>query len=423
MVRVATEPLGDAMRRLGRTPELQSALSQTDAQLLERFVARRDEPAFAALMVRHGPMVLCLCRQMLRDAQEAEDAFQAAFLVLVRNAKTIRKRPSLSAWLYGVAYKVAARLRGRAERRRKHEQPGVDLSATAAACEPVTPDLRFVLHEEIRRLPGKYRTPVLLCYLEGQTNDAAARQLHWPVGTVKARLSRAREMLRLRLARRGLGAVAAMLPGDVSHAPARNTASVIVPVLLFQSTIRAAMRLMGQGVAGGWATARAVGLARAVAAAMQLAKLKSAAMLLLAVFVLGAGTTSLTCLSPTAGPTMAASSAQTDSAGPQLPAQAAAPAPPNEAAGATTKNDASPDNPAAKVRPNDVAKLDPVQRLRELVQQLFMGSRLDRGADLSPELRSTPRSDELHAHPYPLSPAQHNTGPDKDPCGSDCMDS
>ena len=119
-VRVSTEPLGDAIRRMGRSAGLQAPLSLTDAQLLEHFVARRDEPSFAALMVRHGPMVLCLCRQMLRDAQEAEDAFQAAFLVLVRNARTIRKRPSLSAWLYGVAYKVAARLRGRAERRRTH---------------------------------------------------------------------------------------------------------------------------------------------------------------------------------------------------------------------------------------------------------------------------------------------------------------
>src|SRR5205085_9602084 len=122
------KPLGDELQRMGRIAGLQGALSLTDAQLLERFVARRDEPAFAALMVRHGPMVLCLCRQMLRDPQEAEDAFQAAFLVLVRNAQSIRKRPSLSAWLYGVAYKVAARLRGRAERRRKHEQPGGDLS-------------------------------------------------------------------------------------------------------------------------------------------------------------------------------------------------------------------------------------------------------------------------------------------------------
>src|ERR1700736_6152270 len=99
-VRVSMEPLGDAIRRMGRSDGLQGPLSLTDAQLLERFVARRDEPAFTALMARHGPMVLCLCRQMLRDAQDAEDAFQASFLVLARNASSIRKRPSLSAWLY-----------------------------------------------------------------------------------------------------------------------------------------------------------------------------------------------------------------------------------------------------------------------------------------------------------------------------------
>ncbi len=227
---MATEPLGDVIRRMGRLPGLQTALSQTDAQLLDHFVARRDEPAFAALMVRHGPMVLCLCRQMLRDVQEAEDAFQAAFLVLARNAGSIRKRPSLSAWLYGVAYKVAARLRGRSERRRTRERPGFDLTSLPAAGEAINPDLRPVMHEEIRRLPEKYRAPVVLCYLEGKTNEEAAEQLSWPVGTVKARLSRARDMLRSRLARRDMGAAAAL-------APARNIASVL-PIFLIESTLR-----------------------------------------------------------------------------------------------------------------------------------------------------------------------------------------
>ncbi|HVS36753.1 MAG TPA: RNA polymerase sigma factor [Gemmataceae bacterium] len=278
---MSTEPLGDAIRRMGRSAGLQGPLEQTDDQLLERFVARRDEPAFAALMVRHGPMVLYLCRQMLRDAQEAEDAFQAAFLVLVRNARTIRKRPSLSAWLYGVAYKVAARLRGRAERRRLRELPGLDLSAVPAVGEPVAPDLRFVLHEEIHRLPVKYRIPVVLCYLEGKTNEEAARTLQWPAGTVKARLSRARDMLRMRLGRRGLGTAAVLLTDEPAPSAARNTASV-VPLFLLESTIRAAMRLAAKGVA----------------VAMPLAKVKGAAVVLLAAFVLGAGATSMSKLAP-----------------------------------------------------------------------------------------------------------------------------
>jgi RNA polymerase sigma factor (sigma-70 family) len=406
-VRVSTEPLGDAIRRMGRLAGLQGALSLTDAQLLERFVARRDEPAFAALMVRHGPMVLCLCRQMLRDAQEAEDAFQAAFLVLVRNARSIRKRPSLSAWLYGVAYKVAARLRGRAERRRTRERPGVDLSVLPAAAEPVTPDLRLVLQEEIRRLPDKYRTPVILCYLEGKTNEEAARELDWPTGTVKARLSRAREMLRMRLARRGLGAAAALLGED---SLARNTASV-VPFFLLESTLRAGMRLASQGVAGGLATARAIALAKAVAAAMPLAKLKGTAVVLVAALMVGAGT-SLTYLTPNHPTSTAANSGQ--------PAPSADDAPPAVAPQDVAKDDAKP-NPVPEKKAesrctDNVCKLDAVQRLRELVEQLLRGGRLDKAPDVTADPRTAaPRSGDLQAHPFPQQPAEKpdaGDGPD-----------
>ena len=399
-VRVSTEPLGDAIRRMGRLTGLQGALSLTDAQLLERFVARRDEPAFAALMVRHGPMVLCLCRQMLRDAQEAEDAFQAAFLVLVRNARSIRKRPSLSAWLYGVAYKVAARLRGRAERRRTRERPGVDLTALPAVADPVTPDLRLVLQEEIRRLPDKYRSPVILCYLEGKTNEEAARDLDWPTGTVKARLSRAREMLRMRLARRGLGAAAALLAAD---SPARNTASV-VPFFLLESTLRAGMRLAAQGVVGGLATARAMALAKAVAAAMQLAKLKGTAMVLVAALMVGAGT-SLTYLSPSSSTSTAA-----NSAGPGQPAQDAQPpaaASPQDVAKNDAKPNVAPEKKAESRCTDNVCKLDAMQRLKELVEQLLRGGRLDKAPDVTADPRTAgPRSSDLQAHPFPQQAAE-----------------
>ncbi len=375
---MSTEPLGDAIRRMGRSAGLQAPLSLTDAQLLEHFVARRDEPSFAALMVRHGPMVLCLCRQMLRDAQEAEDAFQAAFLVLVRNARTIRKRPSLSAWLYGVAYKVAARLRGRAERRRTHEQPGLDLSTAAAVGERVGPDLRLVLHEEIRRLPDKYRAPVVLCYLEGKTNEEAAKELRWPVGTVKARLSRARDMLRMRLARRGLAA-APLLSEEALPTAVRNTASV-VPLFLLESTVRAAMRLAAQGVAGGLATARAIGLAKAVAAAMQLAKIKGTAVVLLAACVLGAGTTSLSYLSP---------SGERDTAPSVTP-----PAPSARTA------------PAARPEPpTDVAKNDP------------------KPAPAVEKKVDDPRPQgELQAHPFPQQPAERKAVPTQGDDAAGMMD-
>ncbi len=367
---MATEPLGDVIRRMGRLSGLQAALSQTDAQLLDHFVARRDEPAFAALMVRHGPMVLCLCRQMLRDVQEAEDAFQAAFLVLARNAGSIRKRPSLSAWLYGVAYKVAARLRGRAERRRTLERPGFDFASLPTAAQPINHDLRPILHEEIRRLPEKYRAPVVLCYLEGKTNEEAAEQLRWPVGTVKARLFRAREMLRSRLIRRDMEA-AEGLTGPALRSPVRNTASVL-PFFLIDSTLRAAMHLATNGAAGGLATARAMGLAKTVLAAMQLAKLKGVAVAVMALCVLGAGTTWFTAVAPVADhvATVKPGEATRTEAAP-----AVATGPPRTTNVAEGKAKTVPVEKQARPHLGDVCKLDAVQRLRELVEQILLGVR------------------------------------------------
>ena len=382
---MAAEPLGDVIRRMGRLAGLQGALSLTDAQLLDRFILRRDEPAFAALMVRHGPMVLCLCRQMLRDVQESEDAFQAAFLVLARNAASIRKRPSLSAWLYGVAYKVAARLRGRAERRHTLERPGLDMTSLPAIGEPLNPDIRPILHEEIRRLPEKYRAPVVLCYLEGKTNEEAAGQLRWPVGTVKARLSRARDMLRSRLARRESGAAAVL-------APARNTASVL-PIFLIESTLRAAMRLATNGAAGGLATARALGLAKAVLAAMQLAKLKATAVAVLALFVLGAGTTCFTALTPSGSPAPLTSSGPASKAEPNAPVADNA-TPPADVARNDKADAASAENKTAP-HGGDVCKLDAVQRLRELVEQILLGVRKDK----APGLLTEPRTERPTSEP------------------------
>jgi len=394
---------------MGRLSGLQSALSQTDAQLLDHFVARRDEPAFAALMVRHGPMVLCLCRQMLRDVQEAEDAFQAAFLVLARNAGSIRKRPSLSAWLYGVAYKVAARLRGRAERRRTLERPGFDLSSLPTAAQPINHDLRPILHEEIRRLPEKYRAPVVLCYLEDKTNEEAAEQLGWPVGTVKARLFRARQMLRLRLARRDMGAAAAVLAGPALGSPTRNTASVL-PFLLIDSTLRAAMRLATNGAAGGLATARAMGLAKTVLAAMQLAKLKLTAVAVMALCVLGAGTTWFTGVAPV-GDHVAAIKPAEGTKKEAAPAVAESSSRPTDVA--EGKAETAPVEKQARPHLGDVCKLDAVQRLRELVEQILLGVHKDKVPNLTGEPRTErPRADELQAHPFPETPVVPMSMPD-----------
>ncbi len=281
---MAAETLGDVLRRIGRLAGLQGVLSLTDAQLLERFAASRDEPAFAALMVRHGPMVLGVCRRLLHDAAQAEDAFQAAFLVLARKASAIQRRPLLSARLYGVAYKVAARLRGRTWKRQSRETSGADLASVAASVDPEISDLRPLLHHEVQRLPDKYRNPIVLCYLEGKTHEEAALLLRWPLGTVKGRLARARDLLRSRLTQRGVtaseGGMATALTAKPTAAPAR----------LMDATIRAATRFAaGEAAAGGLASARAVALTQGVLRTMMLAKLKIAAALALTLALLSGG--------------------------------------------------------------------------------------------------------------------------------------
>jgi RNA polymerase sigma factor (sigma-70 family) len=278
---VATETLGDVLRRIGRSAGLQGVLSLSDAQLLERFAARRDEPAFAALMVRHGPMVLCVCRRMLHDAGQAEDAFQAAFLVLARKAATIQRRPLLSAWLYGVAYKVAARLRGRVGKRQAREKP-TDLDALPAAAERDARDLQPVVQEEVHRLPDKYRHPVILCYLEGKTHEEASLLLRWPLGTVKGRLARARDLLRSRLTRRGVTA------GEGAWTSALLACPMAPRAVLVDATIRAASSFAaGDATAGGLASVRALALTQGALRTMILTKVKIAAALALIAALLG----------------------------------------------------------------------------------------------------------------------------------------
>src|SRR5215471_16797345 len=176
----------------------------TDGQLLERFANRRDGEAFAQLVHRHGPLVLGVCRQMLRQEQDAEDAFQATFLVLSRKARSIRRAEALPNWLYGVATRLATRMKAAALRRRKREVALVERPSSEPAPEGELGDLGPILYEEIGHLPDKYRIPFVLCYLEGKTNEETAQQLGCPHGTVFSRLARARERLRNRLKRRGV---------------------------------------------------------------------------------------------------------------------------------------------------------------------------------------------------------------------------
>ena len=168
----------------------------TDAQLLDRFVDEHDEAAFEVLVWRHGPMVLSVCRRILRHEQDAEDAFQATFLTLVRKARSIGKRQAVAGWLYKVAYRIALEAKTLASKRHVHERQEAG-TLEALANQPGTEstvwrDLRTVLDEEVNRLPEKYRTPLILCYFEGKTYEEAARELGCPKGTVSIRLMRAR---------------------------------------------------------------------------------------------------------------------------------------------------------------------------------------------------------------------------------------
>src|SRR5438552_1696196 len=176
----------------------------SDRELLRRFTAQRDESAFAALVERHGGMVLGVCRRILHNGHDAEDASQAAFLVLARKATTPQWQESVAGWLYGVAYRVALKARDAAARRHAHEGRVGPRRAPDPLADITLRELQGMLDEELNCLPEKYRSPVVLCCLEGAARDEAAQQLGWSVQTVKGRLERGRELLRSRLGRRGL---------------------------------------------------------------------------------------------------------------------------------------------------------------------------------------------------------------------------
>ncbi len=255
-----------------------------DADLLRQFVDRRDEAAFARLVERYGPMVLGVCRRILRDVHASEDAFQATFLVLVARASTIRHSASLAGWLHRVAVRVALRARAK-------WCPGEELlvDVPAAVAEPAEAaaerELLAVLDQELDRLPEKYRRPLLLCCLQGKTHAEASRELGWPVGSLSRRLHRALELLRQLLQRRGvtLSALATLLrpAGELLSPPPASSSA--------DHTVRLG-DLLARGVEGPHAGASlaALGLARATLRAMAL---KRAALAVLALLLGAAGVT------------------------------------------------------------------------------------------------------------------------------------
>src|SRR5439155_19014045 len=184
----------DVLGRLRAAAHRANARNATDADLLAAFADRRDEAAFEVILRRHGPTVLGVCRRVAGPGPDAEDAFQATFLVLARKARAVRPRSALAGWLYGVAVRTALKVRA-AEARRRTKEREVATMPRPADAEPPTPDELAALHRELGRLPADLRAAVVLCDLEGKTRAAAARQLGWPEGTVASRLARARRVL------------------------------------------------------------------------------------------------------------------------------------------------------------------------------------------------------------------------------------
>ncbi len=272
---------GIVLREVSRLFEVGSLGGLTDKQLLDRFRTRDGdaaEHAFAALVERHGPMVLRVCRHSLGDAHDAQDAFQATFLVLVRKAGSLWASDSLGPWLHAVASRVSASARASEARRKIHERRAAE-TATTSFEPPEFDDLGRALHEEIDRLPEKFRAAVVLCDLEGLTQEQAAGQLGWPSGTVRSRLARGRGRLQMRLTRRGL----APTIGTLSALIAAESAPAAVPIALSNSVVRAAALV----AAGHWQTATialpAAVLTQGVLRSMMLTKLKIAAAALLLV--------------------------------------------------------------------------------------------------------------------------------------------
>jgi RNA polymerase sigma factor (sigma-70 family) len=293
---MATTTLRTVCRHLRKLAGAPDAATATDSQLLQRFLRDRDEAAFAALVKRHGGLVLGVCRRVLGNHADAEDAFQATFLVLAKRATSIRSVTALASWLYGTAYRCALEIRRKAERRRTHEGRARPAAQPNPELEAALRELQALLDEEVQRLPEKYRAPFVLCALEGLSKAEAARELGWKEGTVSGRLAQARERLRQRLARRGVTLSAALCTLALS----RDAASAAVPPMLAEATIRAAVLLAaGQGISAG---TRVAAVVREMTRGVVFSRTRPLLALVLAVGIAVAGTGALERPGQTANP-------------------------------------------------------------------------------------------------------------------------
>jgi RNA polymerase sigma factor (sigma-70 family) len=291
MAQGATPSIVRYLRTLGVKEALKDL---ADVALLERFAAGHDEAAFAVLVRRHGGMVLQVCRSLLPNHADADDAFQATFLALARQARSIRDRGSLGSWLYGVAYRTALKARAADATRRHHEARARAAARAEAADELTWREAQGILHQELARLPEKYRAPLVLCYLQGKRQDEAARLLAWPHGKLRSMLERARERLRRRLLLRGLGPSAALLTSvSLGQTLAAAPSGALLARAVHAATLATRLPV------GGAVSAPVAGLVKRVARTLSVPKLAVACGGLLAV-ALGFG------LRPGADPAAAA---------------------------------------------------------------------------------------------------------------------
>ncbi len=280
---MAGSQIGAAVRQLQTLFDVGTACGLTDDQLLARFVSSRDHGAFEVLVERHGPMVASVCRGVLKDPNDAQDAFQATFLVLVRKAGSIRGGGSLGSWLYRVAFNMAVQINAEAARRQRVERRAGAMAEPSKTDSTPGDELVPALYEEVDRLPEKYRLPVVLCHLEELTHAQAARQLGWTEGAVRGRVARAREVLRRRLARRGLVLSAGALATAMAERSA-SASSASVPAAWIDGTVKAATAIVvGQPLAAGAVSAAAISFSETMVRTLFMTRLKIAAAAVLAV--------------------------------------------------------------------------------------------------------------------------------------------
>jgi RNA polymerase sigma factor (sigma-70 family) len=278
--------MNGVLRHLRRAALLTAGETLTDAQLLEAFLACREEAAFEVLVKRHGPMVLGVCGRVLGNAHDAEDAFQATFLVLARKAGSVRSREALGSWLYGVAYRTATKARAMNAKRRTKEKQVRERPPAEAPEDSAPEELLARLDAELNRLPDKYRVPVILCDLEGKTRKEAARTLGLPEGTLSWRLAQAKKLLARRLSRHGTALTAGALAPLLSPG---SSSAALSPSLVSSTAKAGTAAAMGQALTAGAVSAKVLTLTEGVMKAMLLTKLKLATWVVLFAVCVGTG--------------------------------------------------------------------------------------------------------------------------------------